>query len=635
MKANHIELLKTLLNEPSNASNLAQKLDVSLRTIKNYVKEINQEYPNTIVSSIKGYEVNQDIAMFILNDSSTAVPQTSKERVDFIITLLLSRNRDSLTNIYDMSEELFISSSTLKNDLIKVRKKIAQYDLELKQDGDWISVDGLEKNKRKILSSILYEESSVNFVNLESLQDAFPDIDIEFVRTTVLVTFDRYHYFINDYSLVNLILHITIAIDRIKNKSIDDIAHIQDFEIPGHIYEVANDIALELSKKFNIKYNKFEINELALLIVSRTTSLDYNNISTMNIESYIGKDLLEIVNKLIENIDTFFHTNLFDDDFLVRFALHIRSLLIRSKNNKLSRNPLSESLRRTSPLIYESSVNLASELKSLTGISINDDEIAYIAFHIGSAIETVERIKEKTKVVYYCPDYYNIQSRVLEFLKEYFDNDILVTNVITDESQISELTNTDFILTSIPIAALTKIPVVQISFFPNENDRMLLNDIILKTRKQKEAQLFEDYLRELLLEELFEINDSIHNSEDCIKYMSQKLINKGYVSDEFYKDVLEREKLSSTAFSGAAIPHSMYMNALRTTISILISPHGIQWSNTNVNIVIMMSFKKNERYIFNEIFEPITMILTESSNLTSLISTKTYDDFIRTMVDLL
>lgn len=623
------------MEQSANASRLATLLDVSLRSIRNYVKEINSAFPDTISSSNKGYSINHNKAISILKEEQYDIPQTSKERIDFIITRLLNHNQRTRTNIYDLSNELYISTSTLKNDLNKIKRKLARFDLSLIQEGDWIHVEGLERNIRKILSFILYEESSVNFVSMTSLQQGFPDIDVEFIRKTLIEILDKHQYFINDYSLINLLLHLTIAVDRIQNQSIHDEQNSQSEKLFLNEYTVAQEILEKLAQKFQITYDNTEINELSLLIITRATSLNYKKISKANIEQYIGKDLLAIVHELINSINIFFHKNLFDEDFLVRFALHIRNLLIRSANNRFSKNPLADSIRKTSPLIYESSVNLASELKNLTGISINDDEIAYIAFHIGSAIKTVESLKEKIKVVYYCPNYYDIQDQLVHFIKKYFDTDLIITSIISDESQITELNHTDLILTSIPISTLSDIPVIQINIFPNDNDRILLSNTILKLRKKKEQQQFKTYLNELLNEELFEVNPSIQDSKTCIIYMANRLSDKDYVDQHFLNEVLEREKLSHTAFSGAAIPHSMYMDAKKTAISILINPNGIKWGNTTVHIVLMMAFKKNERYIFNEIFEPLTMILTGAENLQNLTTVSTYEEFIEKIVDLL
>ena len=61
-------------------------------------------------------------------------------------------------------------------------------------------------------------------------------------------------------------------------------------------------------------------------------------------------------------------------------------------------------------LIYDISVSLAATIKEKTGISINDDEIAYIAFHLGSALEAQKSLTEKITVALYCPSYYDMKS---------------------------------------------------------------------------------------------------------------------------------------------------------------------------------------------------------------------------------
>ena len=83
-------------------------------------------------------------------------------------------------DLYELCDELYISMSTLKVELNKVKRKLKKYDLELETKSDSIKCIGLEKNKRKLLSSILYKESNVNFVNIDSLQKAFTNIDIHY-----------------------------------------------------------------------------------------------------------------------------------------------------------------------------------------------------------------------------------------------------------------------------------------------------------------------------------------------------------------------------------------------------------------------------------------------------------------------
>lgn len=313
MKKKHVKLIRLLVDaQPCTAATLANRLGVSVRSIKNYVREINDEASNTISSSREGYNINVKTVKDILNEEDAShTPQTSEERVVFILNHLINHHKDEYVNIYDLCDEMYISLSTLKNELQKVKGRLSKYDLKLITKGDDISINGLEKNKRKMLSTILYDESNVNFVNISSLQNAFVDIDIEFIRNTVLEIFDEYHYFINDYSLINLVLHITIAVDRIRN----DNMNAQDIdELPAvrlHEYELAEKVAKRMEEHFHIRYSKAEIYEMTLLIISRATTIDYKSINSANLEEFIGKDCLDLVNQLVQDISSFYYIDMF------------------------------------------------------------------------------------------------------------------------------------------------------------------------------------------------------------------------------------------------------------------------------------------------------------------------------------
>lgn len=637
MKPKLNQLIRILReNSHITANELAAKMNVSVRSIKNYVSDINKEYPNTIHSSKEGYQINKNIAKTILDNDNTHIPQTSHERVTYIINELIHHNGSNKEiNIYDLCDEMFISLSTLKNELNKVKRKMAKFDLELISKDSLIQVKGLEKNKRKLLSSILYDESNVNFINLKSLQSAFLDINIERIKEIVLETFNTYQYFINDYSLINLILHITIAIDRVKNNYIntEDISKRPGVKL--HEYTMANDLANRIENEFHIQFNPPEIYEMCLLIISRATTVDYKSINENNVEEFIGKDCFELVKSLIQGINRYYYINISEPEFLVRFALHIRNLLVRAQNDYFSKNPLTEGIKTSCPLIYDSAVFLANDLKKATGITVNDDEIAYIAFHLGSTLEEQKVLAEKITAVLYCPNYYDINLKLVDTIRQHYSQDLLITNILTDESELEKVEDIDLIISTIPLSKIPSIPTIQISIFYNEKDHKQLKNKIDIIQSNKKKNEFEVLLRELIQPNFFIHKQSFINQEACIDYMVNYLITHDYVAPSFKDEVLYRENVSSTAFGNFAIPHAMKMNANKTGMLIVITEEPIEWGNHFVNLIIMMCFNTKERYLFNKTFEPITMILSDPANLKKLLICKTYDEFIQLLVELL
>ena len=627
MKPKMIKLIRILSDytEFVTASSLAANMDVSTRSIKSYIQEINSVYPEAIESSREGYRIDKQAARRILEESGTHIPQSSQERIVYIINSLIKS--DTSVNTYDLCDEMYVSYSTIKNDLQAVKSRLRKYDLQLNNNHDNLTVSGLEKNKRRLLSSILYDESNVNFVNLETIQNIFPEIEIELIKDSLLEIFDRFHYFVNDYSLINLVLHITIAIDRIRNRNVNT-EDIHDMPpISSHEYELARNIARKIEEDFQIEYNQAEVYELALLLISRATAIDYQSITVSNLGDFITPECLALVKELISDVNSFYYIDLTEPEFLIRFALHIRNLLQRSKNNYFSRNPLTEEIKTSCPLIYDVSVCLSSIIKERTGISIND-EIAYIAFHLGSTLEAQKNLSEKVTAALYCPSYYDTNVKLTDTINRHFSSELLITNIFTEERELEKAGKSDLVLSTVPLNSVIQLPLLQISPFFTEKDVQSLRRQLTEIKTNKRRKQFREYLEYLIVPEFFERRDDLTDYDQVVRHMVVKMVSMGYVDEDFEQDIRAREQLSATAFQDFAIPHAMKMRAHKTGINVLISDTPVRWGDKQVRIVLMLCFNRDERFIFNEIFEPLTMVLSSRENVKRLVTAGDYQEFI-------
>ena len=628
MQTKYLPLLKQLFeaNTWVTAVSLASTLGISARTVKTYVSELNGCYHGIISSSRKGYHINPEIGAKALKEAKSCIPQTARERVAYI----MQRISREPVSVYDLCEELFISNSTLYAVLPRIRKQLESFDLTLHMASDTLEIKGLEKNKRKLLSQLLYHESNENFVNLETIQSAFPDIDVIYVKNIVLEILSEYRYFINDYSLSNLVLHIAIAADRIKNN-----AGYREYEQPiealkilPHEYELSQKIVERLENHFQLKFPPGEVQEMTLLLISRATSLNYNSITVDNLANIIGKDCIALVYELVNAVGSFYYINLNEPEFLIRFALHMKNLLIRAQNEHFCKNPMGDTLKATCPLIYDGAVCCSGIIKERTGISINDDEISYIAFHLGSTLETQKALASKLSAVIYCPTYYNMSNRLLQTISSRLDTELLIANIITEESDLDKIATPDMIICTVPINRTVVTPFIQVQPFLMESDVTAIRQKIEEIRMAKKREIFTAYLRQIVLPDFFERGEGFGRKEEAIHYLCEKFREKGYVEEEFEKEVLEREEMSSTGFQNFAIPHSMRMRAKKTGMYLYVCDTPTDWNGTPVFLIIMLCFNRDERYIFNEIFEPLTMILTEPNNLKKALTFDEYEAFI-------
>ena len=159
-----IEVLMELCNHPDEfltGSYLAEKFQVSLRTIQGDMREIKEELKdetcvNIISKTSKGssveirdYEEFSALINTLYQEYSSTILNYSGGRISTLLLVLLNKHR--AISLYELEEQLHISSSTLQNDLKKVEEIIRKYDLEVFRSKNRVMIDGPEPGKRRCL----------------------------------------------------------------------------------------------------------------------------------------------------------------------------------------------------------------------------------------------------------------------------------------------------------------------------------------------------------------------------------------------------------------------------------------------------------------------------------------------------
>ncbi|WP_040207412.1 BglG family transcription antiterminator [Neobacillus jeddahensis] len=612
----------------TSSAQLANALGISKRSVKTYIADLNSMEQGLILSSKKGYQVELDKLNPFLAATNDTIPQTPKERADYLLKCLV--NADHPLHIFDLSDELYISEVTLKGDLRKVKKRLADHDLELRISSDTIQIVGNEKSKRKLMSSILYSETNDHFLDIDKLKAAFEGFDIDYIRAAVAEVFSTHHYFTNDYSLTNMVLHIAIAIDRMENgfiftKQVDGEAH-QEKE-----YQIANEIAQKLGGHFDIEYSEGEIRDLALLISSSGTSINFMHLQLSDLQDVAGLRCLTLVGKILEELHSNYYLEIEDADFLVRFTLHIKNLLMRLENHFTSKNPLTSSIKLNCPSIYDCAVHVSYTIKEETGYTLNDDEIAYIAFHLGYALEMQKQAHSKITCSILFPFYYNFNVQLTEKLTKQFGEDLLIQHVVTNESDLNAL-NSDLVISAVQLNSIPKMPFVLINplFSSTDKNRVAQKINELKEAKRKEALKIN--IEAITDVQLFEIAHEVGTKEDTLEMMCKVMEREGFVDASFLTNVKEREAMSSTAFGRIAIPHAIKMNAIKTGMFAFINNKGIEWDDLTVNIVLLISVNQDDKRIFHDVFDSLATILTEDGNVSQIVAAANYQSFIDLLV---
>lgn len=107
-------------NHPVTGKELSSRLNVSDRTIRNYIREINEE-KLIIQSSSNGYRLSTlDSTCNQKPDNSFVYDFSSQnERLLYISERIITSSQDA--DLYDIADEIYISYSTMEKDLIQIR----------------------------------------------------------------------------------------------------------------------------------------------------------------------------------------------------------------------------------------------------------------------------------------------------------------------------------------------------------------------------------------------------------------------------------------------------------------------------------------------------------------------------------
>lgn len=624
MRRKQEELINYLYthNEKVTANILSKALNLSIRTIKSYIAELNMNYPSLISSSNRGYVIDKVKANSLLQYKDD-IPQDYESRCIYIIKKTLLEKQDYI-DIFDLCEELFISYSTLKKDIYKMNTSFANFKITFSSENNKLHVGGSEQNKRKLISHVMSEEVSGNFLNLTLLQESFPDHDLDDACTLIKDICKQHHYYLNDFSCVNFILHVTIMVSRINhgNHIINNNELIQVTNKNDE--KIAKELCLALEQVFNVSFNSSEILEIYILFKN---NVNYINNENENVSLLVSDEIIQITKNIIKNVDEHFFINLDSDNFITPFMLHLKNLKNRLIKNNLLKNPMLDSIKISCPTIYDISTFIAYQLTLSFHENVNEDEIAFIALHVGTEIERQKKEETKVSCLLLCPEYLNITSTLHKKIMMDFGDQLTIQKSISFENEILG-NNFDLLITTVPVLESTNYFTVLLPPFPMSYEKNKILDAIIRIENTKKSQILTNNLNFYFNEKLFySMNEDISKSA-VINELAERMINLGYVEENFKEEIWKRETASSTAFMNIAIPHPMKMSAYKTSIGVVISHKGIDWGNQHfVNVVFMIAFNKIDNKHFHALYESLVLLFNEPIVISEIKKCKNFNDF--------
>ncbi|MFB2582595.1 transcription antiterminator [Herbiconiux sp. P15] len=635
MRAKYERLLDHLAaaDDWVTAGELADRLGVTTRSVRSYVTSVKTAAKplEVIASSTSGYRLNRDAyASFVASRRSRdADPGSPRERVHVIIRAL--GDAPAGIDVYDIAANLFVSESTVEADLRKAKLLVDDAGLSLRRRGSTVSLVGSELNRRRLLSRVFRDESAQGFLDLETIQREFSSEDLSGFKSLLIEMLDGSGYFVNEYSIDNVLLHIAIAVDRVgKNQSIEPAEGPQASET---IREVAENLDALIRSHFGAALGVRELSYLSVLLTTRVLTPGHDSPTEHVAETYLGAEDLAEMRRIVRLASEEYLVDLDDEDFTVRLGLHIRNLVARAQENSFSRNPMTRSIKGSFPMIYELAVFIASQVQRAYDIVVTEDEIAYIALHVGSHLERQNLRQERVSCAIVSPNYYDMHLALRERLETELGSELEVDVVITRADVDWNALSSDIVVTTIPVPA-ARDNVVVVPPFLTDADVDAVRRSIAVVRRHRRRMRLKDELLQYFDERLYWSNLDAASEPEMIRTLGRAMVGLRLIDESYVEGAIERERMSSTAFSDTiAVPHAMTMSATRTAIAIVVNETPMQWGENRVNVIALIAFSESGRRAFQTVFDQLVEVFSDRDDVQRIVrSSSDFASFIDELV---
>ena len=601
------------------AASLADYLGVTPRSIRTYVTALNARLPDAVVveSGPQGYRAGP-AARSALHEG-TPETGTPRERFHRLVRRLLES--EAPLDVHALADEIYVSSATIEGDLARVRGFLKGSGLELQRDRSKVWLQGTEMAHRRLLSRLVHDQTELKSLDFPALMRVLGEGSVGAetyarLKSDLVDALGDLGYFVNEFAIADVLMHVAIAADRIARGRplTPGSGHLRDDEVA--VGGVLDELAL---RHLGLRFDGGDREFLTTVVLSRVVAPRLDSVQALARER-VSPEVREAVKDACAAAAAEFLVDLSGEDFLWRLILHVQNLVERVAGGAWSRNPLTRTLKASYPMIFEVAVYIATRLRDSLGIPLVDEEIAYIAIHVGARLERNRTDDAPPTATIVCPGYHDVHSLLRSSVDRSLGQTIQVVRVDTRADPDWAAMDSDLVLTTIAPPRHSD-RIVMIPLFLTDADAERVRTAATRVRRARRLARLRAELEKYFGPGSFVRDlDADAGEEAIIRRLGALLVAEGVIDDTYVERSIDRERMSSTAFTEAlAVPHALSMTATRTAIALGLADRPIPWGESAVQVVVMVAFSESDRAAFQTVFEQLVEVFSEQDSVQRLL----------------
>lgn len=620
-------ILLTLCSTPAISSGaLAEKLQVSERTVSNDIKQLETELKNcaTIRNNQGKYALHVfDAARFRAVRASILAEESGfnsvSGRMDYIFSRLARSQVPLLTD--ELAYEMNMGRSTLVSDLKRLRAALEPYGLSIQgRTSQGLTLQGQEKDIRQYILERCYDTLYRNYpLDAEITSLARKAFAASPVGHSTQQRFERSLTVMLDRFLTgHPIGELSPAFYRLTIRPEFETVNALMEEIDGFLH---NDIPVE-EQLFTL-----------LPVVGMRTPADVSEMRSIRLDPAMRA----LQDKIFQQIRLEMDLRIEAPELKEEFLYHLMFMLNRLRFRVRLKSPMVAEMREKYPLAWRMASVAARVIRRECGLEVTEDENSYLASYFSVFLEERGLNGGRPfRAAVVCGTGRVTARLVAAQLHRVLDSSSELTLLSRDRVTSEALEDFDLVFTTVELPCSTEKPVILIREVFNEQE---LRHKIEKAKywNQVDVPILDNnwfVMVGLLDESRFFLLDGVDTYDRALEKMASSLIAQGQADPEFLSRLRAREQIGSTVFDHqVAIPHTVQYAGDRLVLAVGVCPRPVRQGDREVRTIFLMGLPEDagRDALLVRVYEEIISITRDGALLDEIAKADSFQALLRAL----